>query len=173
MNSREALVFLPVKAGNDRIARHEGGQGTTIQFVRKNPQIFRIGANIAFLKEDSPLLQEALGLDTRTATGFRVEMNLHAPLFPTSRLGSSRLEVCGMILGETLLMVGLGVTAGILCTYGVVAILHRTSPTLQVTVEGAWIVRAILLTIGGAIAGAAYPALRAAHSDPVDALAYE
>jgi hypothetical protein len=88
MNSREALVFLPVKAGNDRIARHEGGQGATIQFVAENSQIFRIGANIALLKEDSPFLQEALGLDTRTATRFRVEMNLHAPMFPKSRLDS-------------------------------------------------------------------------------------
>jgi putative ABC transport system permease protein len=55
----------------------------------------------------------------------------------------------------------------------VVAILHRTSPTLQIVIEGGWIVRAILLTIAGAIAGATYPALRAARNDPVDALAYE
>ncbi len=88
-------------------------------------------------------------------------------------LGSSRLEICWMILGETLVMVALGVAFGLLSTYGVVAILHRTSPTLQIAIEGAWIVRAILLTIGGAIAGAPYPALRAAQSDPVDALAYE
>ena len=88
-------------------------------------------------------------------------------------LGSSRLEVCGMILGETLLMVALGVLVGLLGTYGVVAILRRTSPTLQVTIEGAWIVRAILFTIAGAIAGAMFPAVRAAQSDPVDALAYE
>ncbi len=88
-------------------------------------------------------------------------------------LGSSRIEICGMILGETLVMVGLGVVSGLIFTYGVVAILHRTSPTLQISIEGAWIVRAILLTILGAIAGALYPALRAAQSDPVDALAYE
>src|SRR6267154_747939 len=88
-------------------------------------------------------------------------------------LGSSRLEICSMIVGETLLMVALGVVVGLCSTYGVVAILHRTSPTLQIAIEGAWIVRAILLTIGGAIAGAVYPALRAAQSDPVDALAYE
>jgi putative ABC transport system permease protein len=88
-------------------------------------------------------------------------------------LGSSRVEVCAMILGETLVMVGLGVIFGIFCTYGVVAILHRTSPTLQISVEGGWILRSILLTIAGAIAGATYPALRAAQSDPVDALAYE
>jgi putative ABC transport system permease protein len=88
-------------------------------------------------------------------------------------LGSSRLEICWMIVGETLLMVGVGVLFGLLCTYSVVAILHETSPTLQITIEGSWIVRAILLTIAGAIAGALYPALRAAQSDPVDALAYE
>ena len=88
-------------------------------------------------------------------------------------LGSSRLEICAMILGETLVMVAIGVVVGLCSTYGIVAILHRTSPTLQITIEGAWIVRAILLTIGGAIAGAAYPALRAAQSDPVEALAYE
>jgi putative ABC transport system permease protein len=88
-------------------------------------------------------------------------------------LGSSRLEVCWMILGETLVMVGLGAIFGLVCTYSVVAILHKTSPTLQIVIEGVWIVRSILLTIAGAIAGAMYPALRAAQSDPVDALAYE
>src|ERR1700726_2758116 len=86
-------------------------------------------------------------------------------------LGSSRLEICWMIVGETLVMVALGAAFGLICTYSVVGVLHRTSPTLQVEIEGAWIVRAILLTIGGAIAGAMYPALRAAQSDPVDALA--
>lgn len=88
-------------------------------------------------------------------------------------LGSSRLEICGMILAETLLMVFLGAIFGVICTYGVVAILHKTSPTLQVEIETVWIFRAILLTIGGAIAGALVPALRAARSDPVKALAYE
>ncbi|MGA7793530.1 MAG: FtsX-like permease family protein [Candidatus Acidiferrales bacterium] len=109
-----------------------------------------------------------------------VLLTMHTMVFERTRdigvlraLGSSRLEVCWMILGETMVMVALGVVCGLLCTYSVVAILHRTSPTLQITIEGGWIVRAILLTIGGAIAGAMYPALRAAQNDPVDALAYE
>jgi len=109
-----------------------------------------------------------------------VLLTMHTMVFERTRdigvlraLGSSRLEVCWMILGETLVMVGLGVIFGLLCTYSVIAILHRTSPTLQIVVEGGWIVRAILLTIAGAIAGATYPALRAARNDPVDALAYE
>jgi len=109
-----------------------------------------------------------------------VLLTMHTMVFERTRdigvlraLGSSRLEVCWMILGETLVMVALGVICGLICTYSVVAILHRTSPTLQIAIEGGWIVRAILLTIGGAIAGAMYPALRAAQNDPVDALAYE
>jgi len=109
-----------------------------------------------------------------------VLLTMHTMVFERTRdigvlraLGSSRLEICWMILGETMVMVGLGVAVGLLSTYGVIAILHRTSPTLQIAIEGGWIVRAILLTIVGAIAGATYPALRAAQNDPVDALAYE
>jgi putative ABC transport system permease protein len=109
-----------------------------------------------------------------------VLLTMHTMVFERTRdigvlraLGSSRLEVCGMILGETLVMVAMGVVWGLIATYGVVAILHRTSPTLQITIEGVWIFRATLLTIAGAIAGAAYPALRASQNDPVDALAYE
>jgi putative ABC transport system permease protein len=88
-------------------------------------------------------------------------------------LGSSRLEICGMIVGETLVMVGLGIVVGIGCTYGVVVVLRHTSPTLQISIDAMWIVRAILLTVAGGIAGALYPAVRAAQSDPVEALAYE
>jgi putative ABC transport system permease protein len=88
-------------------------------------------------------------------------------------LGSSRSEVAIMILGETLLLVAIGAAVGLAITFSIVAVLHRTAPTLQIVIEGGWIARAILLTILGAVAGASYPAMRAAHSDPVDALAYE
>jgi putative ABC transport system permease protein len=131
------------------------------------------------LPELKPFMRSFLTLGV--AISFLVVLlTMHTMVFERTRdigvlraLGSSRLEVCWMILGETLLMVALGVVFGLLCTYSIVAILHQTSPTLQIVIEGGWIVRAILLTIGGAIAGAAYPALRAAQSDPVDALAYE
>ena len=88
-------------------------------------------------------------------------------------LGSSRLEICWLILAEALLLVILGVAVGLLGTYGLTAVLHRTSPTLQIQIPHEWIGRAILVAIAGAFCGAAYPALRAAQSDPVDALAYE
>jgi putative ABC transport system permease protein len=51
--------------------------------------------------------------------------------------------------------------------------LHRTSPTLQIQITPDWIAWAIVVAIVGALAGAAYPALRAAQSDPIESLAYE
>lgn len=88
-------------------------------------------------------------------------------------IGSSRLEICWLIVAEALLLVGLGVIVGLLGTYATTAILHRTSPTLQIDITRDWIFRSILVAIVGALAGAAYPALRAAQSDPIAALAYE
>jgi putative ABC transport system permease protein len=88
-------------------------------------------------------------------------------------LGSSRLEICRLILLEALAMVLLGVVFGLAGTYGTTALLRHTSPTLQIQIPSGWIVRSILVALAGAFAGALYPALRAAQSDPVDALAYE
>ena len=88
-------------------------------------------------------------------------------------LGASRLEICWLIVAEALVLVVLGVAFGMLATYGTTALLHRTSPTLQIQIPAEWIARSILLAIAGALAGAAYPAVRAAGTDPVDALAYE
>jgi putative ABC transport system permease protein len=88
-------------------------------------------------------------------------------------LGSSRVKICVLILAEALVMVALGVVVGLAGTYGTTTLLHHTSPTLQIQIPGGWIGRSALVALAGALAGAAYPALRAAHSDPVDALAYE
>jgi len=88
-------------------------------------------------------------------------------------IGSSRLEICWLIVAEALLLVALGVAVGLLGTYAATTLLHRTSPTLQIEITPNWIFRSILVAIVGALAGAAYPALRAARSDPIESLAYE
>ena len=88
-------------------------------------------------------------------------------------LGSSRTEICRLVVAEALLLVVLGVAVGLVSTYGVTALLHRTAPTLQIEITPVWILRSILVAVVGALAGAAYPALHAARSDPVDALACE
>jgi putative ABC transport system permease protein len=88
-------------------------------------------------------------------------------------IGSSRLEICGLILGEALLLVVLGVILGLASTYAATVMLHRFAPTTVIDIEAIWIFRAILVAVVGAVAGAFYPALRAASSDPVEALACE
>src|SRR5437660_3222277 len=88
-------------------------------------------------------------------------------------IGSSRLEICWLIVAEALLLVALGVVVGLLGTYATTTLLHRTSPTLQIEITWDWIVRSILVAVVGSLAGAAFPAVRAARSDPINALAYE
>ena len=88
-------------------------------------------------------------------------------------LGSSRMEICRLIIAEAMLLVVLGVVFGLIGTFGTTAVLHRTSPTLQIQITADWVGWSILVAVVGALAGSAYPALRAAQSDPVDALSFE
>jgi putative ABC transport system permease protein len=88
-------------------------------------------------------------------------------------LGFSKTEVCGLIAVEALVMAGLAIAFGLVLTGGIFELLRHSAPTLSIVIEPVWVLRAIGLTILGAIAGGLYPALRAAASDPVDALAYE
>jgi putative ABC transport system permease protein len=197
LHGKGARFFIPIKTAQD-IAGAEGRasmfyvrskgdtDGARDQLVKLLPTYkIRSMAEYSTLMSSSNLPELKPFIRAFVMLGVAISflvvlLTMHTMVFERTRdigvlraLGSSRLEVCWMILGETLVMVALGVICGLLCTYSVVAILHRTSPTLQIDIEGGWIVRAILLTIGGAIAGAMYPALRAAQNDPVDALAYE
>ncbi len=197
VHGKGARFFIPLKtaqdiAGADKrvsmiFVRSKGDTETVRNELVKLIPTYKIRSMAEYstlmtssnLPELKPFIRSFLILGV-TISFLVVLLTMHTMVLERTRdigvlkaLGSSRLEICGMIVGETLVMVALGVAFGLLCTYSIVAVLHRTSPTLQVEIEGAWIVRAILLTIGGAIAGAIYPALRAAQSDPVDALAYE
>jgi putative ABC transport system permease protein len=88
-------------------------------------------------------------------------------------LGATRMEICRLIVAEALLLVALGAAFGLAATFGITAVLRRTAPTLQIQIPAGWVGASILLAIAGALIGSAYPALRAAQSDPVDALACE
>jgi len=176
-DKRVSMIFVRSK-GNTEAVRDELVKLIPTYKIRSMAEFSTLMTS-SNLPELKPFIRSFLILGV-TISFLVVLLTMHTMVLERTRdigilkaLGSSRLEICGMIVGETLVMVALGVGFGLLCTYGIVAILHRTAPTLQVEIEGAWIVRAILLTIGGAIAGAIYPALRAAQSDPVDALAYE
>jgi putative ABC transport system permease protein len=88
-------------------------------------------------------------------------------------MGASKFYIVNAILRETALLALAGIVVGILFSLAArVGILHRL-PLLRVTVTGGWVLRATVIAILGAFAGALYPAYKAAQKDPIDALAYE
>ena len=88
-------------------------------------------------------------------------------------MGASKLYIVNVILRETVLLAIGGIVLGILVSLTTRAILAQKLPLLQVVVSGDWILRSTGIAIVGAVAGALYPAFKAAQKDPIDALAYE
>lgn len=87
-------------------------------------------------------------------------------------LGASKLYIVNAILRETTLLAIGGIIVGIVVSYvASLGIQKRTTLPLQIT--EAWILYATVIAIVGALAGALYPAFKAAQKDPIDALAYE
>lgn len=88
-------------------------------------------------------------------------------------MGASKLYIVNVVLRETALLAVGGIILGILVSLVArVGLAHRW-PLLRVILTGGWILRAFFIAIAGAIAGALYPAFKAAQKDPIDALAYE
>jgi putative ABC transport system permease protein len=88
-------------------------------------------------------------------------------------MGASKGYVVNVVLRETLLVAVAGVLTGIALSFLVRAAIQQNFPTLRVEIPAGWILRATLIALAGALLGAAYPALKAAQKDPVEALAYE
>jgi putative ABC transport system permease protein len=88
-------------------------------------------------------------------------------------MGASRLYIVNAIVRETFLLAVCGIVLGILVSLATRAVLSHRFPLVQVVVAGEWILRATGIALVGAVAGALYPAFKAAQKDPIDALAYE
>jgi putative ABC transport system permease protein len=88
-------------------------------------------------------------------------------------MGASKFYIVNVVLRETFLLALAGIIVGIAISMASRAALAHKFPLMQVVVDGGWIVRATGIAIVGAIAGALYPAFKAAQKDPIDALAYE
>jgi putative ABC transport system permease protein len=88
-------------------------------------------------------------------------------------MGASKLYIVNVVLRETVLLALGGIALGIVVSLVAKVGLGRRFPLVPVIVDSGWIVRATLIAIVGAIAGALYPAFKAAQKDPIDALAYE
>src|SRR5579863_7565030 len=88
-------------------------------------------------------------------------------------MGASKFYIVNVILRETALLAIAGIVLGVV--FSLLAekgIIYRM-PLIRVEVTVGWILRATVIALVGALAGAVYPALKAAQKDPIDALAYE
>jgi putative ABC transport system permease protein len=135
--------------------------------------------NSSNLPELRPFIRTMVGIGM-VISFLVVLLNMHTMVMERTReigilkaLGSSRLDIVKLLLGETLVLAFLGSVAGIIVTFVVEGILRETTPTLQILITPGWLAVALVLALAGAAAGAVYPALRAASHDPVVALAYE
>jgi putative ABC transport system permease protein len=88
-------------------------------------------------------------------------------------MGASKGYIVSAILRETGLLAVAGIVLGILFSLGASWAIRHRFPLVQVVVSGDWIGWSMLVAVLGAIAGALYPAFKAAGKDPIEALAYE
>ncbi len=88
-------------------------------------------------------------------------------------IGASKFYIVNAILRETALLAFVGIIVGIGFSLAASAGIAYRLPTLQIVPVWGWVGKAALIAILSAIAGALYPAYKAAQKDPIDALAYE
>jgi len=88
-------------------------------------------------------------------------------------MGASKWYIMNVILRETLLIAVVGIVAGILISLVTRRAIMFEKPVLQLFWSREWVLRATAIAIVGALAGALYPAFKAAQRDPIEALAYE
>jgi putative ABC transport system permease protein len=88
-------------------------------------------------------------------------------------IGASKFYIVNAILRETGLLAVGGIVLGILFSLVASWAIRHRFPLVQVVVTQDWIAWAVIVALLGAIAGALYPAFKAAGKDPIEALAYE
>ena len=88
-------------------------------------------------------------------------------------LGASKWYIVNVVLRETVLLGVVGIIAGIIISLVIRRVIMFEKPVLRLFWSNQWVLRATLIAMVGALAGALYPALKAAQKDPIDALAYE
>lgn len=88
-------------------------------------------------------------------------------------IGASKLYIVNVILRETILLAIVGIVAGIVISLVTRKVIMIERPVQRLFWSNLWVARATVIAIVGAIAGALYPAYKAAQRDPIDALAYE
>lgn len=88
-------------------------------------------------------------------------------------IGASKWYIVNVVLRETLLLAAAGIVAGIIISLVTRHVIMYEKPVLRLFWSNEWVLRAAVIAVVGALAGALYPAFKAAQRDPIDALAYE
>jgi putative ABC transport system permease protein len=88
-------------------------------------------------------------------------------------LGASKFYIVSVVLRESALLAIAGIVVGTIVSFVTRRIILIELPTQRLFWSNAWVVRATVLALVGALAGALYPAYKAAQKDPIEALAYE
>jgi putative ABC transport system permease protein len=88
-------------------------------------------------------------------------------------LGASKWYIVNVVLRETVLLAVAGIVVGIILSMVTRRVIMFEKPVLRLFWSNEWVLRATVIAVVGALAGALYPALKAAQRDPIDALAYE
>ena len=88
-------------------------------------------------------------------------------------MGASKWYIMNVILRETVLIAVAGIVAGIVISMVTRRVIMFEKPVLRLFWSNAWVMRATVIATVGALAGALYPAFKAAQRDPIEALGYE
>jgi putative ABC transport system permease protein len=88
-------------------------------------------------------------------------------------LGASKWYIVNVVLRETALLAIAGIVLGIIISLVTRRVIMFERPVLDLFWSNEWVLRASVIAVVGALAGALYPAFKAAQRDPIDALAYE
>jgi putative ABC transport system permease protein len=88
-------------------------------------------------------------------------------------MGASKFYIVNAILREAVILAIGGIILGVAVSLLARAGIARNAPTLPVDLNWGWVGRAAVIAVIGSLAGALYPAFKAAQKDPIEALAYE
>ena len=86
-------------------------------------------------------------------------------------LGASKTYIVNLVFMEVLLLCLTGLVVGFFLTFVGQHIIQSAFPTQQLVISFSWILRTVLFVLLSGIAGALYPAIKAAHWDPIQAIA--
>jgi len=200
-NGRGARKFLPLATMQDLIGAKDkasvfylklddpGNAGAAVNEVKSQPGMenYSVQSTEEYLSMMTPSHLPgfrpfiAVVIGVSVIIGFLVIFqSMYAAVMERTReigilkaIGASKFYIVSAILRETGLLAMLGIVLGIGFSFAASWAIRHRFPLVQVVVTSDWVVRAMLVAVAGAVAGALYPAFKAAGKDPIEALAYE